>query len=600
MDKKTIKSQRALFLAAIFCILILIVIPQNVYAKEKKRVTKEYTYKTWITVGDTVQLHANSVKKFFGVKNSKSKVTFSTDSGSGLKVTKNGLVSVKKPDKTCKNYKYGRIKAVFTYKNTEYTYWRKFVITYEYDDNNPISRDVSPEQIKRFKNAYKTGNTSKLISTEKKIFKNVKKAVNYSKSGKNRYEKLKRLNDWITKNVKYTHSEKNKDIYTIKGALLDGQAVCNGYTNAFKLCASVMGIPCEMVLGCVDNNPFVGHSWNIVKLEDGKWYHIDVTYNDTDSPTKYSYTTYNNFCLTDKQMKQDGHRWYDSKKCNGKKYNFTNYEKNYFVDSEQDMYNAVKQAVKDKKEYVFFYKESPEGELYEVQDILVSEYIGKNIRVQKVSKYGDIPIDIPGYTMPASICPNNKKHAMRLYKITYLSDEKFEPFKYICNGNEMAQLIQDAVANGKTVIKNVAICEDYDESGLYCDESGYVLCRKNIRFSSPGGYTVPAFFKQDRKNYEVTDIYVDYSGINERVYEVATEDDVNAALDDAIANRATQIYFYAPDYPKEKLVWITSGYEYDIYSIHNIHTYISPYGYVNPVTGESGDSFWVDVTIKYK
>lgn len=80
------------------------------------------------------------------------------------------------------------------------------------------------------------------------------------------------------------------------------------------------------------------------------------------------------------------------------------------------------------------------------------------------------------------------------------------------------------------------------------------------------------------------------------------EYDVNAALDDAIANRATQIYFYAPDYPKEKLVWITSGYEYeyDIYSIHNIHTYISPYGYVNPVTGESGDSFWVDVTIKYK
>lgn len=68
----------------------------------------------------------------------------------------------------------------------------------------------------------------------------------------------------------------------------------------------------------------------------------------------------------------------------------------------------------------------------------------------------------------------------------------------------------------------------------------------------------------------------------------------------AIAKRETQLYFYAPNYPREKLVWITSGYSYDHNIVDNIHNYISPYGYKNPFTGEAGDSFWVEVTITNK
>lgn len=592
MDKKRIVSRR--IIAVILCILILTPNSQTVFAKEKKRVSKKSPIETWITVDDTVQIHANNVKKFLGVKDSKSKVTFSTESGSGLKVSKNGLVSVKKPDKTCKNYKYGRVKAVFTYKNTEYTYWKYFVITYEYDDNNPISRDVNPEQIKRFKKAYQTGNTSKLTSTEKKIFKNVKKAVDYSKSGKNRYEKLKRLNDWIAKNVKYIKKEKNKDIYTIKGALLDGQAVCNGYTNAFKLCASIMDIPCEMVIGYFGYNSTVGHSWNIVKLEDDKWYHIDVTSNDTDDKTGYVPSTYRAFSLTDKQMKARGYRWYDSKKCNGKEYNITYYERNYFADNEKGMYDAIKQAVKDKKQYAYLYVISnDESYLLDINSIFASQYVGKNIKVERVS-------EAKAYKMPAEISPNKKSHAMRLYKITYLPDDDFDQIKFVSNSNDMEQVLRTAVANGDSVVKNVAICEEYDDSGFYCKETSYAMFGKNIGFSWGGGINVPLFLTPNGKSYIVTEIDIDYSGVNDKVYEVATEDDVNAALDDAIANRRTQIYFYAPNYPKEKLVWITTGYTYDIYSIDNIHTYISPYGYVNPFTEESRDSFWVEVTITYK
>ena len=47
-------------------------------------------------------------------------------------------------------------------------------------------------------------------------------------------------------------------------------------------------------------------------------------------------------------MKACGYSWYDSKKCNGTKYNITNYEKKNFINSEKNLYDAIKEAVKKK------------------------------------------------------------------------------------------------------------------------------------------------------------------------------------------------------------------------------------------------------------
>ena len=109
-------------------------------------------------------------------------------------------------------------------------------------------------------------------------------------------------------------------------------------------------------------------------------------------------------------MKACGYSWYDSKKCNGTKYNITNYEKKNFINSEKNLYDAIKEAVKNKKKDLVLYIHSEES-LYcsSVNNVFASEYVGRNIEVQSV--------DMKHYTMPAQICPGNKNHSTFMYKI---------------------------------------------------------------------------------------------------------------------------------------------------------------------------------------
>ncbi len=49
--------------------------------------------------------------------------------------------------------------------------------------------------------------------------------------------------------------------------------VCEGYARAFKLVCDQLGIPCILASGG-------DHMWDCVQMEDGKWYAVDVTYDD--------------------------------------------------------------------------------------------------------------------------------------------------------------------------------------------------------------------------------------------------------------------------------------------------------------------------------
>lgn len=65
------------------------------------------------------------------------------------------------------------------------------------------------------------------------------------------------------------------------GALVDPKhyAVCDGYSKAFLLLCEKEGIECIMVYGTALTT-YVNHAWNYVKMDNGKWYAIDVTWND--------------------------------------------------------------------------------------------------------------------------------------------------------------------------------------------------------------------------------------------------------------------------------------------------------------------------------
>ena len=57
--------------------------------------------------------------------------------------------------------------------------------------------------------------------------------------------------------------------------------VCEAYSRAFKVLCDKVGIPCVLVDGDANNGVSVGgHMWNYVQMENGKWYAVDITWND--------------------------------------------------------------------------------------------------------------------------------------------------------------------------------------------------------------------------------------------------------------------------------------------------------------------------------
>lgn len=95
------------------------------------------------------------------------------------------------------------------------------------------------------------------------------------------YKKIKYLHDWMIDNLNYDTTYNKANIYNIYGALKNGTTVCEGYARSFKYILDGLGIPCVLVSGIAtnSNNETESHAWNYVKL-DGKWYAIDLTWDD--------------------------------------------------------------------------------------------------------------------------------------------------------------------------------------------------------------------------------------------------------------------------------------------------------------------------------
>lgn len=100
-----------------------------------------------------------------------------------------------------------------------------------------------------------------------------------------RYEQIRYLNDWLTKNNGYNTSPNlntiDEECYECISAL-EGESgkdgpVCEGYARALKVLCDKLGIPCVLVDGICNGG---GHMWNYVQMEDSQWYAVDVTWND--------------------------------------------------------------------------------------------------------------------------------------------------------------------------------------------------------------------------------------------------------------------------------------------------------------------------------
>ncbi len=96
-------------------------------------------------------------------------------------------------------------------------------------------------------------------------------------------EKVEYFNKWLIENNCYRVGEITAKNRMATSALLSNDAnsefapVCEGYARALKVLCDRVNIPCTLISGKAKGE---AHMWNAVKLDDGKWYGVDATWND--------------------------------------------------------------------------------------------------------------------------------------------------------------------------------------------------------------------------------------------------------------------------------------------------------------------------------
>ena len=115
-----------------------------------------------------------------------------------------------------------------------------------------------------------------------------------SLGGKTTYQKVQAIYNWITANVKYDYSHLNDPAYRLQytayAAAVQKKAVCQGYANLFYRLANDAGVDCRIITGKAYNGTQTeDHAWNIVRMENGKYYCLDATWDAGLKPENYEY-----------------------------------------------------------------------------------------------------------------------------------------------------------------------------------------------------------------------------------------------------------------------------------------------------------------------
>lgn len=128
--------------------------------------------------------------------------------------------------------------------------------------------------------------------------------------GMSDFEKAKAIHDYMVTNIDYDYANYLKDTipddsYNVIGALKNKYAVCAGYAKSFKLLCELSGLECTYVVGDTARG---SHAWNQVKI-DGKWYNVDVTWDDPVNLDKafddHKFNRYSYFLISDELMNKD-------------------------------------------------------------------------------------------------------------------------------------------------------------------------------------------------------------------------------------------------------------------------------------------------------
>lgn len=142
-------------------------------------------------------------------------------------------------------------------------------------------------------NSVEAQNMSAVLNSE--IDKIVKSAENLATD----FEKELYFHDYVCDVTTYTEGDMDDTAYS---ALINGNAICEGYSRAMQMLLDRAKIKNYLVVG--DGKSEDGtepHMWNIVEI-DGENYHLDATWNDAGTENTIGYLYFN---VTDDYISRD-------------------------------------------------------------------------------------------------------------------------------------------------------------------------------------------------------------------------------------------------------------------------------------------------------
>ena len=139
---------------------------------------------------------------------------------------------------------------------------------------------------------FKTYKQLEIDTIENKIDLIINDLIKNAKTDK---EKIKNIHDYIINNSKYdsirsTEKTSNYRSDIAYGPLLQGYAICGGYTDLMEIFLERLNIKSYKVSS-------YNHIWNAIFL-DGKWYHLDLTWDDPVTNDGKDYLEHNYFLIS--------------------------------------------------------------------------------------------------------------------------------------------------------------------------------------------------------------------------------------------------------------------------------------------------------------
>lgn len=217
------------------------------------------------------------------------------------------------------------------------------------------------------------------VKAQNELEEKVDEIISDAPSNATQFELEQYVHNYIVDNCEYDHESAASDnpsdnTGNVYGALIEGKAVCEGYSRAFQLLCKELGLECVNIYGTSKDE---NHMWNCIQIE-GEWYHVDVTWDDSETEQE-DIVRYLFFNLNDENIGKDHQisEMYESisddafdnspsnanlfvPQCTATEYNYHLYYGALITDIEDsdEIVGAIAQAAKDNRELFYLTSDS--------------------------------------------------------------------------------------------------------------------------------------------------------------------------------------------------------------------------------------------------